>query len=154
MVKQAKNHQCGSGCSYPYQWRLFCLRYYSKPGQIFNNENIDYDGTNYTSNMDAHNRMPDSEINKCEKIYNDAMKAVENDTAEHKFNTGRTLVSWKLVKSVLRAKEFANASTYKSQNEKLYKELVDTYKTTVFSLIWRTRTNTKLDKNPGEWVVK
>ena len=60
MVKQAKNHQCGSGCSYPYQWRLFCLRYDSKPGQIFNNENIDYDGTNYTSNMDAHNSMPDS----------------------------------------------------------------------------------------------
>ncbi|MBO4459433.1 MAG: DUF4838 domain-containing protein [Clostridiales bacterium] len=154
MVKQAKNHQCGSNCSAPYQWRLFCLRYDSKPGQIFNNEMIDYDGTNYTTSLDAHNRMPDSDINRCEEIYNAAMKAVENDSERHRFTTGRTLVSWKLVKSVLKVKEFANASTYKSQNAKLYKELVETYKVTVFSLIWRTRTDTKLDKNPGEWVVK
>ena len=154
MVKQGRNHQCGGGCRYPYQWRLFCMRYDSKPGQIFNNENIDYDGTNYTSNMDAHNRMPDSEINKCEKLYNDAMKAVANDTARHKFTTGRTLVSWKLVKSVLKVKEFGTASTYKSENRKLYNELVNTYGVTKFSLIWRIRTDTKLDQNPGEWVTK
>lgn len=154
MVTQAKNHQCGDGCAHPYQWRLFCLRYDAKPGQIFNNEFIDYDGTDYTSAMDAHNRMPDSEINKCEKLYNDAMNAVANDTARHKFTTGRTLVSWKLVKSVLRAKEFANSSNYKKLNEALYDELVDTYKTNAFSLIWRKKTKDKCNLNPGEWVDK
>ena len=82
------------------------------------------------------------------------MKAVANDTARHKFTTGRTLVSWKLVKSVLKVKEFGTASTYKSENRKLYNELVNTYGVTKFSLIWRIRTDTKLDQNPGEWVTK
>lgn len=155
MTTQAKRHFCGPNTSEAIKWqfRLFCLKYDIKPKEQFCNSYIDYDGTDYTSAMQANNRMPDSDINRCEELYNAAMKAVANNE-RHKFTTGRTLVSWKLVKSVLKVKEFANASTYKSQNEKLYKELVNTYKVTVFSLIWRTRTDQKLDMNPGEWVVK
>ncbi len=154
MTKQAKNHLCGSNCPDPYHWRLFCLRYDTKPREIFCNEYLDYDGTNYTSAMDAHNRMPDADINKCEQIYNEAIKAVANDSKRHKYTTARTLVSWKIVKSTLKVKEFANSSTYATRNGELYDELVDTYNTKIFSLIFRTRTRNNLSKNPGEWVVK
>ena len=154
MTEQAKNHLCGPKCPAPYQWRLFCLRYDSKPGEIFNNEYYDYGGPNYAETMDAHNRMSDENIAKCDKIYKDAMNAVANDTDRHKYTTSRTLVSWKLVQSVLRVGDYANSSTYKAKNEALYDELVDTYKTTLFSLMFRKKDRSKCNMNPGEWVDK
>ena len=104
--------------------------------------------------MDAHNRMPDADINRCEELYDAAMAAVKTDSERHQFTTGRTFVSWKIVKSTLQVLEFKDQSTYAKKNGELYDELVNTYHTGVFSLIYRTITRNKLTSNPGEWVVK
>ncbi len=164
MVTQAKNHQCGEHYkANPYYFRDKIMDYATRPMMLFAN---DY-GTSYiwyngreqlvdaTEFMDAHNRLPDSSIARCNKLYDLAMAAVANDP-EHLYKTERTLLSWRIVKSCLRVNEFADSSKYIAENRKLYEDIVQKFGTGTFSLIYRgipADTDTIMARNPGEWPI-
>lgn len=165
MVNQAQHHQCGDHPkANPYYFRDKMMSYDAKPTLLFCNQygtsEIWYNGktqiVDATEFMDAHNRMTDSDIARCEELSKLAMNAVAND-AEHLYRTERTFLSWRLVKSCLKVYEFKNASTYVSENRKLYNDLVQKFKLGTFSLIFREipeATDAIMAKNPGEWPVK
>ena len=165
MVDQGKRHDCGPNRkAIPYYFRDKVMTYDADPMRTFANEY----GTSYiwvdgaerevsaNEYMDAHNRMPDADIARCNQLYKLAMSAVSSDTDRHKYTTERTLLSWRLVKSCLKEDEFAAPAKYISENRKLYSDLVNKFGTTSFSLIYRGLpgdSDTIMARNPGQWPV-
>ncbi len=165
LCNQAKRHGCGPNCKYnPYLFRDKIMGYDAKPMQTFCNDfGVSYlvingveQAVSATEYMDAHNRMTDTDIARCEQLSKLAMSAVSKDTARHQYTTERTLLSWRIVKSCLKVEEFSKSSTYIAENRKLYSDIVNKFGTKVFSLIFRNTppdSDAIMAKNPGEWPV-
>ena len=150
LTKQAQNHQVGPNCIHNgYYYRDKVYMYDSSLEFTYCN---DYGSD--TRDMDAHNRMPDTEIAKCEELYNRAMAAVAGESERHKFTTERTFVSWRIIKSALRVYEFKSDSTLIATNKALYNDLKNKYGCAVFSLFLRkivSPTDSYMKQNPGHW---
>jgi len=153
---QAQRHYPGPN-AYPntsraaqiHQWRDKVMQYNVYPSQIYDN---DYDKD--TPDMDAHNRMTDSDIARCQQLSELAMNAVANDTERRKFCTERTLLSWRIVKSILKVEEFADSSTYIKTNRQLYNDMVNKFDVKTMSLFNRGlpgSSDAVMAKDPGYW---
>ena len=165
MIKQGKRHSIGPNCKYPdFYFRDKVTDYATKPMQLFANDygksylviNGVEQAVSATQYMDAHNRMTDADIARCEELYNLAMNAVANDTSRHQYVTERTLLSWRVAKSCLKVYEFSNSATYVAKNRELYNDMVNRFGTETFSLIFRGlpgSSDAVMSKNPGEWPV-
>ena len=101
---------------------------------------------------DHAHRMPDSEIDACEVLWQKINEIAEHETPERKDHINRMELSWRLVKSTLRVYEFENPDTYKTENEKLLNDL-KAADITQFSLIHGTTPSQckYLDRCPELW---
>lgn len=141
MEKQAKNHsnvgpnhEAGTNA---YYFRNKVMTYNASASQMFANY--------YPKEMDAQNQMPQSELAKCESLWNQALEACAGDTGIHQYRTRRTHLCWRYVKSNMKVYEFSTPSTYKKKNTELYNDIFTTYGNEFYSLIYR-------DKPPTEYL--
>ena len=148
MEKQARNHgnvgpNHAAGTSAWY-YRDKITGYNTSVSQVFCNY--------YPTGMDAQNQMPAEDLAKCEELWNKALAAAAGDTERHRYNTNRTHLCWRYVKSNMRVYEFSDPSTYLNKNTELYNDIFSKYGMEFYSLTRRNKPpTTYLNHVPDFW---
>lgn len=148
MEKQARNHgnvgpnhEAGTSAWY---YRDKITGYNTSVSQVFCNY--------YPTGMDAQNQMPAEDLAKCEELWNKALAAAAGDTERHRYNTNRTHLCWRYVKSNMRVYEFSDPSTYLDKNTELYNDIFSKYGMEFYSLTRRNKPpTTYLNHVPDFW---
>ncbi len=146
MEKQAKNHAPGPNAKpNGYYHRDKCTTYSSATSQVFANV--------YPAKMDAHNEMPQEDLERCEALWNKALEVAAGDTAENQRRTGRTHLCWRWTKSCMKVYEFEDPDTYVAMNEQLHTDLYTTYGMTFYALNSRKKPGKAyLYHTPDRWT--
>ncbi|MCR5274659.1 MAG: DUF4838 domain-containing protein, partial [Clostridiales bacterium] len=146
METQAKRHSPGPNATPNGNYhRDKCTAYNSATSQVFANV--------YPAKMDAHNEMPQEDLERCEELWNQALAAAADDTAENLRRTGRTHLCWRWTKSCMKVYEFEDPSTYLAMNQQLYTDLYTTYGMSFYALTYRDKPGTAyLWHTPDRWT--
>lgn len=157
LTSQARKHNCGSNCLYPGMSTIYkgntyfhniwyrdeVMDFLAPVSRIYNND--------YSDGMDAHNGMSSTDVATVDTLYSKALSAVANDP-EHLYNVQRTMLGWRLVKSVMKVSEFSNAGTYLQKNKELYNDVFVNFGMKDYSLVNPGVPGTsKLDQTPDNW---
>lgn len=157
---QCRKHNVGPNCLYPGEdeqyrgeiwlnsiWlRNYRMEFQAPVSQMYNND--------YPAGMDAHNGMTASDISKVDELYSAALAAVDENSIYYS-HIDRTMVGWRCVKSVMKAAEFADASTYLQRNRELYNDMFGKYHCYCMRLINTSKpanTDAVLSRTPDKWV--
>ncbi len=146
MEAQAKRHEAGPNCyASKYYWRGHCMTYDSYTSAVFANV--------YPTKMDAHNEMPQEDLQMCEALWNKALEVAAGDTERHKYTVNRTHLCWRWTKSCMKVYEFSDPDTYLERNTELYTDLYTTYGLPFYSLIQRKKPGKAyLSHTPDRWI--